>query len=260
MESAEEAQRLEAKTDAEEARRQLLLVGLAPGMRVLDAGAGTGAVAREIAALVGPAGSVIAFDASAERLEAGRALSTLPNLGFVAGDLNSPQLPEASFDFIWCRFTFEYLADPDLVMQNLRRLLKPGGKLVVGDLDGYALFNYPAPPDVEEGLARLMSALRGRFDPRAGLKLFHRFRLAQLEEIRVHAMPHHLYAGRAPEQHMANWEARFRTMRPAGIHAFGSAEAWESFGQRFLDMLRDPDSLTYSTLFLVEGRRPLSGP
>lgn len=256
MESETEAARLEAKTDAEETRRQLALVGLAPGMRALDAGAGTGAVAREMAGLVGPGGSVVAFDASAERTAAGARLAAAPNLEFVTGDLYAPALPEASFDFTWSRFVFEYLAEPDRALQQLVRLTRPGGKVVVGDLDGNATFHYPAPPEVEEGLARLMPALRGRFDPMAGRKLFHRFRLAGLARVRVHALPYHLYAGAAPERDLANWEAKFRTLRPAGEKAFGGAAAWTRFGERFLQMLRDPDTLTYSVLFLVEGVRP----
>jgi hypothetical protein len=123
----------------------------------------------------------------------------------------------------------------------------------VGDLDGNALFHYPMPPELEEGLPRLMAALEGRFDPYAGRKLFHRFRRAGLSDVRVHVLPYHLYAGAASEHDMLNWTAKFATLRPAGERAFGSKEAWERFGERFLDLLRDPDALTYSILFLVEG-------
>ena len=255
MESAEESERLEAKTSADETRRQLSLVGLAPGMRALDAGAGTGAVAREMAGLVGPRGSVVAFDASRERAAAGELRALARNLEFVTGDLYAPPLVSASFDFIWCRFVFEYLADPDSVMQQFKRLLKPGGKLVVGDLDGNALFHYPAPPELEQGLARLMEAMHGRFDPYAGRKLFHRFRKAALEQIKVHVMPYHLIAGAASRRDLDNWEAKVRTLRPVGEKTFGSPAAWDRFSEQFLALLRDPDALTYSTLFLVEGRR-----
>ena len=258
MESTEEAARLEGKTQAEETRRQLALVGLAPGMRALDAGAGTGAVAREMAAMVGPSGSVVAVDQSAHRAASGAILAQTqaPNLTFATGDLYAPPLPEGSFDFIWCRFVFEYLAEPDLVVARLQRLLKPGGKLVLGDLDGNALFHYPLPPEVERGLGLLMGALEGRFDPYAGRKLFTRLRKAGLEEIKVHHLPYHLIAGPATPRDLANWEAKVRTLRPAGVQALGSPEAWDRFSGQFMDLLNDPDALTYSTLFLVEGRRP----
>jgi len=258
MESSDEAQRLEGKTQAEETRRQLAMVGLLPGMRALDAGAGTGAVAREMAAMVGASGSVVAFDASQERLDAGKALAHVANLEFICGDLYAPTLAEGTFDFIWCRFIFEYLADADAVMIQFRRLLKPGGKLVVGDLDGNTIFHYPMPPEVEEGLPKLMKAIEGRFDPYAGRKLFHRFRTAAFSELRVRAMPYHFYPGTIPDREIPNWEGKVRTMRGAGEKAFGSAEAWDRFATQYLEMLRDPDSLTYSILFLVEGTKPLA--
>jgi SAM-dependent methyltransferase len=260
MESEGEGQRLEAKTDPAETQRQLALVGLRPGFRALDAGAGTGAVARVMAEMVGSGGSVVAFDGSEDRIAAGARMSSAANLAFVAGDLYAPSLPAGSFDFIWCRFLFEYLEDPDRMLLQLVKLLKPGGKLVVGDLDGNSVFHYPIPADVEADLSRLMRALEGRFDPFAGRKLYHRFRRAGLVDLRVHMLPYHLYAGTAPEREMLNWQAKFDTLREVGTREFGSIEAYERFGKRFLQMLRDPDSLTYSTLFLVEGVRSVAAP
>ena len=83
MESPDEAARLEAKTKTEDSRQQLQLVGLSEGMRALDAGAGTGAVARIMADIVGASGSAVAFDQSESRLEAGRGLAAgIQNLEF----------------------------------------------------------------------------------------------------------------------------------------------------------------------------------
>jgi hypothetical protein len=59
---------------------------------------------------------------------------------------------------------------------------------------------------------------------------------------------------------MLNWQAKFDTLREVGARALGSVEAYDRFGKRFLQMLRDPDALTYSTLFLVEGVRPRVAP
>lgn len=253
MESETEAERLESKTSALETRRQLQLVGLRQGARALDAGAGTGAVARVMAEMVGPKGRVAALDGSAARLAAGARLAEGSGVAFVAGDVYAPPLREGTFDFIWSRFLFEYLADPDGALAQLVRLLAPGGKIVVGELDGNAVFHHPIPAELEADLGRLIRALEGRFDPFAGRKLYARYRRAGLADIRVHLLPYHLYAGAASEQEMSNWVAKFDALRAVGPSAFGSAQAYDRFGKRFLDLLRDPETLNYSVLFLVEG-------
>lgn len=258
MESSDESVRLEEKTDAEAVRARLGLVGLSAGMRALDAGAGTGAIARVMAELVGPKGSVVAFDASEERLAHGRKVAAergVTNLEFVRGDLYAPELPAASFDFVWCEFVFEYLADPDKVLAHLVRLVRPGGKLVVGDLDGNGLFHDPMTPEFERDMEELRHALTGSFDALAGRRLFSRFRKAGLDGMKVHAQPYHLYPGAAPDQEMSNWETKFKTLRPRGVRALGEAR-YDRFAKQFLELLRSPDALTYSVLFLVEWQRP----
>lgn len=260
MESASEAERLEAKTREHVSLQQLELVGLQPGMRALDVGSGTGAVARAMAGIVGERGSVVAFDASHERLHHGAALAQqaeIDNLRFVAGDLYAPALRPASFDFIWCRYVFQYLRDPAAALDHLIALAKPGGKIVVGDLDGYGLFHHPCPPELVEGLAKLERAFAGRFDPFAGRKLYPLFHQAGLQNICVHLLPHHLYAGRASDDDLANWEMKFRTLRRAGSLAFGGEAPYDSFVRNFLDFLASPSTFTYSVLLLVEGLRPL---
>src|SRR5437870_889981 len=124
MENPAEADRLEAKTDASTTERLLALVGLPEGVRALDAGAGTGAVARVMSRMVGPSGVVVALDQSTERLKHGRRLARdagVENLTFMRADLSEDPLPLDHFDFVWCRFVFEYLQDPDRVLANLVR-------------------------------------------------------------------------------------------------------------------------------------------
>ena len=259
MESSDEAARLEGKTDADKVRERLRLLDVQPGWRVLDAGAGTGAIARLFAELVGSTGEVVAFDASADRLAHGEKLARaagLTRVKFERGDLYSPPFPNDSFDLVWSEFVFEYLADPDAVLARLIPLVRPGGKLVVADLDGNGVFHDPVTPAFAAGMEKLAAAIAGGFDPHAGRKLYNRFRRAGLKDVAVRAMPYHLYPGMAPDQEMDNWRAKFVTLRPRGIAAFGSEAAYDAFVAEYLGLLRDPDSLNYSVLFMVEWRRP----
>ena len=210
MESAHEAARLEAKTDPERVRQRLEAVGIRPGIRALDAGAGTGAVARVMAEMVAPGGEVIALDFSLDRTRRGSRIarqSGVENLRFIVDDLYSPALRPQSFDFVWCEFIFEYLAEPDLVLSQLADLVRRGGKLVVGDLDGNGMFHYPISPELEGALNRLQEALQGLFDPYAGRKLYHRFCKLGLVPNKVHVLPYHLYAGSISANELSNWSS-----------------------------------------------------
>lgn len=258
MEGASEAERLEAKTDSGSVRRRLELVGLRPGMHALDAGAGTGAVARVMAEMVGPGGEVVALDFSRDRTRHGSRLargSGVDNLSFVVDDLYSPGLREKSFDFVWCEFIFEYLADPDAVLAQLAALVRPGGKLVVGDLDGNGTFHHPISPELESSMGKLLDALKGSFDPFAGRKLYHRFYKLGLVPNSVHLLPYHLYAGSIPAADLMNWRAKLGALRARVPSAVGGTQAFDRLANGFLDLLQSPEALTYSVLFLVEWTR-----
>jgi ubiquinone/menaquinone biosynthesis C-methylase UbiE len=258
MEHEREADRLEQKTDAELSRRHLELAGVSPGMRVLEAGSGTGAVSRVAAAMVGPSGRVVGLDASPGRSAEGRrraAEAGLAHLDFVAGEVTAPPLREASFDLAWSRFLFGYLPDPDAALAALVRLVRPGGRVVVGEVDGHGLWHWPVPPRVAEVLPRFEAILGRAFDPFAGRKLYHRFRRAGLAQVRAHVLPYHLYTDGLPERQRLNWRLKLENLRPLGAKALG-AEGWEAFARDYLAMLEDPDTLTYSVVVFAEGTRP----
>lgn len=260
MESATEGDRLEQKTNAEDVSRQLHWVGLQAGMRALDAGAGTGAVARLMADIVGPSGTVTAFDASEARLQQGEAIARaagITQLSFRAGNLLDPPFEPGSFDFIWCRFVFEYLSDENCrrAMERLTELLAPGGTLVVGDLDGHLLFHDGLDAQTENELHTLIASQKEAFDPYAGRKLYGRFYRQGLQDIQVHCMPYNLYAGRIPDDQFDNWRAKFATFREHGSKILGSQQRYDQFSARMLAFLQSEAGLTYSTLFLVSARK-----
>jgi ubiquinone/menaquinone biosynthesis C-methylase UbiE len=261
MENPLEVERLESKTDAAAALEQLALVGLTEGMSVLDAGSGSGAVARAIAGRVGPGGKVVALDGSRERSAAGVELARTAaqegaaSLSFVVGDVTAPPLCAGSFDLVWSRFLFGYLADPDLALRRLVELARPGGKVVVGEVDGHGLFHWPLRPVVAQGMERFEAALRDVFDPYAGRKLYHRFRQAGLTQVKPHVLPYHVLADEVTPAQLFNWRLKLQTLRPIGIRALGGEAAYDAFAAEYLAMLQDPDALTYSVLILVEGGR-----
>lgn len=128
-------------------RRVLFQAGLKPKMNVADFGCGIGAVTCMLAEMVGPSGSVTGIDANAGQLvQAGHLCEQagLTNALFWKADACATRLPSASFDLVYCRFLLIHLPDPDACLREMRRVLKPGGIIVVEDGDLSSAGSVPA--------------------------------------------------------------------------------------------------------------------
>lgn len=135
----------------------------APGWRVLDAGSGTGEVARSLAAAVGPAGDVVALDYSAATVAAALERHDGSNVRYTAGDVSAIDLPSDSVDGVWCERVLQHVDDADLAIAEMVRVTRPGGRLCLIDTDWSSLAFDGVPP----GLARtVVATMHGRLTPR----------------------------------------------------------------------------------------------
>lgn len=119
-------------------RRGLVRSSLAaaPGERILDVGCGPGFLSAELHEEVGPAGSVVGIDSSPAMLAlAAQRCDRLGNVTLHPGDAISLPVPDASFDGAVCVQVLEYVADTLAALRELYRALRPGGRVVVWDVD-----------------------------------------------------------------------------------------------------------------------------
>ena len=100
-----------------------------PGEKVLDIGCGTGSTTAELAKEVGPQGKVLGVDLSEVLVGAAR-LHKADNLRFEVGDVTTFPFDEAAFDLVFSRFGVMFFGDPVAAFRNLRRALRPNGRLV----------------------------------------------------------------------------------------------------------------------------------
>lgn len=110
----------------------LKVLALAPGELVLDVGCGGGLAAIDAARAVAPAGAVTGFDLSAPlvRLATERAAEAkVDNITFVAGDAQTDAFPGAPFDALMSQFGVMFFADPVAAFSNIRKHLRPGGRI-----------------------------------------------------------------------------------------------------------------------------------
>ncbi|HEX8205992.1 MAG TPA: methyltransferase domain-containing protein [Solirubrobacteraceae bacterium] len=119
-------------------RRRLVREAIAarPGERVLDVGCGTGFYVAELLEDVGPDGAVTGVDPSAPMLTVARErCAGAPNVTFAEGAATALPVEDASFDAAVSVQVLEYVEDVDAALRELRRVLRPGGRLVVWDVD-----------------------------------------------------------------------------------------------------------------------------
>lgn len=120
--------------------------GIAPGMACLDAGCGGGDVAFEMARMVSPGGHVVGTDIDDTKLDIARheaASLDLTNAQFLHADALRDS-PGETFDLVHARFLLSHLADPAAALANFHHSLRPGGVLVVEDVDFSGHFCHPA--------------------------------------------------------------------------------------------------------------------
>lgn len=118
------------------------MMELKPGNAVADVGVGTGFFARRMAKLVGTEGTVYGVDVQPEMLELLKDYSTRDGVGEIVkpilGTDNGTGLPDASVDWILLVDTYHEFQDPKAMLADMRRSLKPGGKIALIEyrLDG----------------------------------------------------------------------------------------------------------------------------
>jgi len=102
-----------------------------PGGAVLDIGCGYGTTTLEMARRLGPSGRCLGVDLSASMLELarGRAAETAGGAEFRQADAQTADLGAAAFDAAMSRFGVMFFEDPAAAFGNIRKAVKPGGRL-----------------------------------------------------------------------------------------------------------------------------------
>jgi ubiquinone/menaquinone biosynthesis C-methylase UbiE len=119
---------------AEEVRIARLLLGLGSGDVVLDLACGPGNFSREFARAVGRDGLVVGLDASPTMLARGAAdtqRTGIQNLALLRADATDMPFAEGSFDAACCFAALHLFADPFLALDEMTRVLGPGGRIAI---------------------------------------------------------------------------------------------------------------------------------
>ena len=149
--------------------------GLGPGMKCVDLGCGGGEVTYEMARLVSPTGSVVGIDMDSVKLDLAtktaqeRGVKNVVFRRMFVDDWNEAN----AYDANYCRFLLQHLKRPWEVLQKMWSALRPGGLLMVEDMDAEGWFSDPVNPGIDFLRERYIQLLERRgTDPKLGRRLF----------------------------------------------------------------------------------------
>jgi ubiquinone/menaquinone biosynthesis C-methylase UbiE len=148
---AAEIERLaaQARLGWDKEARTLSWFGVQDGMSVLELGSGPGFITAQLLDLL-PHSQVTCLEIDPSLItQAAHYLHDKAGqrVRFVEGSVMATELEDNQFDVAYARFLFQHLPDPLGAAQEIRRLLKPGGKLIINDIDDeiFGLFEPPLP-------------------------------------------------------------------------------------------------------------------
>ncbi len=160
---------------------------------ILDVGAGTGALTLDLAWRVGNGSLVTAIDNDTEALKIAQSLAEQVGvrIATLAGDATALPVRDATQDMTVARFLFQHLPDPSSVLLQMRRVTRPGGRIVIIDVDDEVSLFEPPEPQHRAYFRKAIRTLQLRRGGNRliGRQLYRLMRKAGLEAIQVMVIP-----------------------------------------------------------------------
>jgi SAM-dependent methyltransferase len=157
-----------------------------PGARVLEVGSGLGLLATEVASEADGV-YVVGVEMSPEQIAAA---ATSPRVTYRQGDAHALDFPDGSFDLVYARYLLEHVSKPEIVMSEMRRVVRPGGRVAVCENDISLLRFDPPCPAFDRAwdlFQRYQATLGG--DGAIGRRLYRLFSNAGLTRIELSVQP-----------------------------------------------------------------------
>lgn len=255
LDNHQEFERLEvqAKQKSYCLKDELSHLEIRPGMRLLDAGCGSGVVTKYLAKNY-PDNDIDSCDFSEIRIQQARKMNAEnPKINYHVADLATLPFPDETFDGAISRYVYEYLPDPVRATKELARVLKPGGKLYLIDLDGVFLNFWTTNTHLNQLLDRLGRSID--FDLHVGKKLPSFLQMAGLQHIQWRVTVHP-FTGEELLAERENNRIRLEGAREKFTKALESTELYEEFSRLYLeemDKAERESSVMYFNKFIAWG-------
>ncbi len=250
----------QAQSGWDKEARMLSWFGLEDGMSVLELGSGPGFITHQLIDLV-PNSLITCVELDPTLINQAKTYlegKASQPLTFIEGSLLETNLPSNQFDFAYGRFLFQHLPDPVSAAKEILRVLKPGGKLLICDIDDelFGLFEPPLPEfkPVLEAFGKAQAARNG--DRNIGRKLADMLTKAGFATPRLDAIASHS-ADRGIDSYLQHLQPD--RMQPLVAKGLLSDEELEQFRSAIIAWAAHPDAYTLWITLMVCAEKPAAG-
>jgi ubiquinone/menaquinone biosynthesis C-methylase UbiE len=248
--------RLLSRVMGESTRALLRAVNPQLGSAWLDVGCGGGDVSVDLAHRVGPQGRVVGLDIDAVKLAMARAEAAargLKQIDYRQGDARHG-LPAEPFDGLYARFLLSHLPDAPGVLRGFHGQLRPGGWLVLEDIDASGHVAWPPHPAIDCYRRWLVETLRLRGgDANIGQRLAVLLQQAGFDAVQVRVVQPVALQGEAKQLAAATIAAMTESICELGLATQAEVQTAVQTLQNLAD---DPHTLMGTPrVFQVWGRR-----
>jgi ubiquinone/menaquinone biosynthesis C-methylase UbiE len=232
-------------------RQTFALMRIGAGSLVADLGCGTGEDAKNLSELVGVHGNVIGFDLSEAMLsEAKSRYANVHNLAFVLSGADRVDAPTAYFDAVRLDRVLTHVPNIPAVFLELRRIVKPGGRIVISEPDMPGVWRSSRYPQISGKIFRAIADSCAQ--PYAARDLYHAFSDAGLTQVELH-LHSAAVADPSAAETVLNFEATVHAMLAAGSLTSEESVLWIN---EFEEQRRRARFLGGITVFVVAGTNP----
>jgi ubiquinone/menaquinone biosynthesis C-methylase UbiE len=254
-----DVERLRAQAELSWSReaKALARLGLCDGMSILEVGSGPGFITERLLEAL-PHSTVTSVELDPNMCEFARtqlAAYLGERLEIVQTSILYTDLPEESFDFGLARFVLQHLSAPDLAMSEILRIVKPGGRIALLDIDddlgGLLVPNLPAFTQLAHKVRRLQASSAG--DREIGRKLWRLLAEAGFVQLGLEMVVFHS-DDLGLDAFLPQYDPeRYRAfIVPGGL----TLEEWERYRDAYTEFVAAPDALILQMIMLAYGTKP----
>ncbi len=205
-----------------------------------------------------PDARVTGIDQRESYLELARAKAgeeNLDNVDFEQASVFDLPFADGTFDIVWTKYLLQWLKDPRLALDELKRVTKPGGLVVSCDFADFMIEHFPVDAEFE---SQIRTVMPGLVDPNVGRKIAGHMISLGFAQVAVDIEADRVFTviGKIDAERRWNWEKQWAAARSEIAKILGSEGEADNFLRQCFDHFDATDTCTFTSLYFTRGRVP----